>query len=126
MSATAAKNEVLHTNAGPIQVTEQGTLPTYGTVPFMEDGVTNIMSLAKLTDRYRVTFDSAVDNAFYVHTPQKTVRFPRTESNLYAHTPSKLKTQSVGTTGVAGSPVILVQILSIRSSSSWSSKRHSI
>ena len=105
----AAKNEVLHTNAGPIQVTEQGTLPTYGTVPFMEDGVTNIMSLAKLTDRYRVTFDSAVDNAFYVHTPQKTVRFPRTESNLYAHTPSKLKTQSVDTTGVAGSPVILVQ-----------------
>jgi len=58
------KTEHLATNAGDIQVQQQGTLPDYGTVPYHTSAVTNIMSLAQLTDKYRVTFDSDVDNAF--------------------------------------------------------------
>ena len=57
-----------------------------------EDALTNILSLAQTTDKYRVTFDSAKDNAFYVHTPKKTVRFGRTKANLYAHTPTRMAT----------------------------------
>ena len=53
--------------------------------------MTNIMSLGKLTDKYRVTFDSAVDKAFFVHTPEKTVRFGRNKTNLYTHTPTRLE-----------------------------------
>ena len=73
----------LQTNGGQVQVVQQGVLPNYGPVPFHEDAVTNLMSLAKLTDKHRVTFDSAVDNAFYVHAPNKTVRFGRNSSDLY-------------------------------------------
>ena len=69
---------------------EEGVLPNYGTVPFREDAMTNLMSLARVTDRYRVTFDSAKDNAFYVHTPNKVVRFGRNDANLYTHKPTSL------------------------------------
>ena len=88
------KSVSLTTNAGDITVDKVGTLPAYGEVPFHEDAVTNIFSLAKLVEKYRVTFDSDVDNAFYVHTPSKVVRFPKTESNLYAHKPSNAVSQS--------------------------------
>ena len=32
-------------------------------IPFTEDALTNIMLLAQATDKYRVTFNSAVDKA---------------------------------------------------------------
>ena len=80
----------MQTNAGDMDITKQGLLESYGTVPFNDQAMTNIMSLANCTDRYRVTFDSAIDNAFYVHTPQKVVRFGRNEANLYVHKPTQL------------------------------------
>ena len=91
--------ELVHTNAGTLNIDKQGTLPEYGVVPYQEDGLTNILSLAMLTDKYRVTFDSAKDNAFYVHTPKATVRFARNESNLYSHQPKMLRS-GVQTPGV--------------------------
>ena len=80
----------LQTNGGQVQVVEEGLLPGYGRVPYHSDAMTNLMSLAKLTDQYRVTFDSSVDNAFYVYTPDKTVRFGRNAANLYTHKPKGL------------------------------------
>ena len=82
----------LQTKGGPMQVETAGTLPDHGKVELSEDALTNILSLAQTTDKYRVTFDSAKDNAFYVHTPKKTVRFGRTKANLYAHTPTRMAT----------------------------------
>ena len=43
-----------------------------------------------MTNKFRVTFDGANDNAFHVHTPQKIVQFARNHSNLCVHKPSKL------------------------------------
>ena len=51
---------VIGTNAGTLQVDEQGTLNNYGAVPYSGEAMTNILSLGEMTDRYRVTFDSAV------------------------------------------------------------------
>ena len=62
---------LIGTNAGSLSVDEEGEWNTYGSVPFSADAVTNILSLGVVTDRYRVTMDSAVDNAFYVHTPKR-------------------------------------------------------
>ena len=71
---------IIGTNAGALQVDEQGTLNNYGTVPYSGDDMTNVLSLGEMTDRYRVlTFDSAVDNAFHVHLPNRVIRFPRNE-----------------------------------------------
>ena len=80
----------LSTNAGPLHVNKLGTLPAYGEVPFNRNAVTNIMSLAQAADKYKVTYDSSIDDAFYVHTPEKTVRFARNKSNLYVHKPKSL------------------------------------
>jgi hypothetical protein len=81
----AASTEQLHTNAGVISVQQEGTLPQFGKVPHHPEAVANIMSLALMTDKYRVTFDSAKDNAFVVHLPDRTVRFARNQNNLYTH-----------------------------------------
>jgi hypothetical protein len=87
----------LLTNGGSISSHQEGHLPGYGMVPFHAKAVTNIMSLGKLVDKYRVTYDSAQEDAFYVHTPERTVRFGRNESNLYTHTPQSLGVSSQAT-----------------------------
>ena len=84
------KPEYLQTNGGPIAIDQEGDLADFGTVPVNHKSLTNLLSLAATTDKYRVTFDSEKDNAFYVHTPRKVVRFGRNEANLYTHTPTQL------------------------------------
>ena len=81
---------IIGTNAGSLNIDQEGTLASYGKVPFSENAVTNIMSLALLSDKYTITMNTAVDNAIYVHTPQKVVRFGRDSTNVYSHTPTKL------------------------------------
>ena len=81
---------LIGTNAGSFSVNQQGDLKAYGTVPFSSDAVTNILSLGVITDKYRVTMDSAKDNAFHVHTPEKVVRFGRDHAKVYTHIPTKL------------------------------------
>ena len=79
---------IIGTNAGTLQVDEQGTLNNYGTVPHSDEAMTNVLSLGEMTDCHRVTFDSAVDNAFHVHLPNKVIRFPRNERKIHAHKPA--------------------------------------
>ena len=73
----AKKPETIHTNGGPIQIALEGTMHDFGTVNYDEASLTNLLSLGLLTEKYRVTMDSAKDNAFLVHTPKKVVRFAR-------------------------------------------------
>ena len=98
--------EHLATNAGEIQVREQGTLPDCGTVPYHPSAVTNVMSLAQLTDECPVTMDSRVDNAFLVHAPRKIVRFARNAANLYSHAPTALRRER-GVTPMPITPAII-------------------
>ena len=77
------KKEDLQTNGGPVIVHQQGALPDFGVVPHHRDALTNIVSLAPLTDTHRVAFDSAQENVFLVHTPRGIVRFARNASDLH-------------------------------------------
>ena len=78
----------MQTNAGVTTLDTQADVPGYGPVYLDPTHVTNIFGLANLVDTTdRVTFDSAVDDAFYVHNKQKISRFGRTECNLYAFKP---------------------------------------
>ena len=55
---------------------------------FDHDALANIMSMRTLIKHHRVTFDSAVCNAFFVHiTPELIIKFECTENGLYAYIP---------------------------------------
>ena len=49
------------------------------------DAITNILSLSNVKRKYRVTYDSSKENSFLVHTKDKIVIFPESDSGLYAH-----------------------------------------
>ena len=57
----------LSTNTGQKAITTVADVPDYGTVWFDYESITNIFSLADMSDKYRVTFDSANEQAFIVH-----------------------------------------------------------
>ena len=55
-------------------------------VYFYEKGLANIISLAKLRTKYRITFDSTNGNAFIVHNVNgKQMRFNQSPEGLYYH-----------------------------------------
>merc|ERR1712086_528409 len=54
-------------NAGLKTTNFRGHLSGYEWVWFYPDGIANIISLSRVKDKYRVTFDSATDNCFRVH-----------------------------------------------------------
>ena len=71
-------------NAGSTTTDLIGDLPGYGTVWYLPNGIANILSLANVTDNFRVTLDSSVDNAFRVHKTDGTVRrFEKASRGLY-------------------------------------------
>lgn len=59
-------------------------LPGYGWVWYYPDDIANILSLSRVKQRYRVTFDSAADNCFIVHKDDKKImRFKEAPRRLY-------------------------------------------
>jgi hypothetical protein len=75
----------IHCNAGQAVVTHIADLRGFGTVWFHPTGIANCLSLGKVSDEYRVTIDTAVTQAFFVHkTDGSTRRFDRMNCNLYA------------------------------------------
>ena len=79
------------TNGGDIRVTKEATLKNYGTVSFDKNIIANILSLKNLVKKYRVQFDSAYDNCFYVHTPDGIIRFESDSTGLYSYKPGKVE-----------------------------------
>jgi hypothetical protein len=78
-------------NAGLASTNMVGEYGGYGTVWFLEDGIANILSLARVSKKFRVTYDSSgTDNAFIVHKPDGTLRkFEEHVSGLFVHDISK-------------------------------------
>ena len=74
---------VLSTNAGSTTIDQVANVPKYGKVHFDKNAMTNIFSLALMEDKHRVTYDSAVESAFIVHTPSGKIKFKRGPQNLY-------------------------------------------
>ena len=49
--------------------------------------MTNIISLADIAKKYRVTMDTYKEKAINVHLPNKIVKFPQLKGGLYARKP---------------------------------------
>ena len=80
----AQKNMSIHCTAGVAKTNLVGDLPGYGTVWYHPDGIANILSLSKVKEKYRVTFDSDINNQFIVHRPDGTQRiFQQSSRGLY-------------------------------------------
>ena len=58
----------VNTNAGGFKVKQEGELPNYGRLPLDKEAMTNILSVGVMSDKYRITMDTAKENAFFVHT----------------------------------------------------------
>ena len=55
---------------------------------FNPESMTNIIAMKDMTDRFRVTMDSAVEKALFVHLPDKIVIFKQLKNNLYGMHPN--------------------------------------
>lgn len=79
---------MMHTNAGTKLIGLEGDVRGFGKVYYDPTDMANIFGLADMVTRYRVTFDSAVENAFHVHSDNGIIKFTRTPEGLYVYKPS--------------------------------------
>ena len=70
-------------NAGVKSTNLRGYLSGYGWVWYFPEGIANILSLSRVKDKFRVTFDSAADNCFHVHKPGSILKFKEASRRLY-------------------------------------------
>ena len=61
----------------------RGNLSGYGPVWYFPNGIANILSLSHVKEKFRVTYDSALDNTFYVHKTEKIIQFREAGRRLY-------------------------------------------
>ena len=73
----------LATNAGTRINTQKADVPDFGEVWYDNKAITNIFALKEMIKRYRVTYDSNVEDAFIIHLPHKVVKFRRSPNGLY-------------------------------------------
>ena len=80
----------LFSNGGFIDTNQKGKFGNFS-VWYNPRSLANILSLALVTEQYRVTLDTGVDNAFVVHVSEKhTIRFKRDKSGLYFFDTTKI------------------------------------
>ena len=82
-------NETLElgTNGGPMISSMKCEVPHLGIHWFNENSMTNIISLAHMAAKYKVTYDSGKEKAFLVHMPNKIVKFRQFSNGLYGMHP---------------------------------------
>jgi hypothetical protein len=74
----------VHCNAGTRRIHTVGDLPGYGTVWYDPDGISNILSMSRVIQKYRVSFDSEQGNTFFVTKPDGTTfEFIQSGAGLY-------------------------------------------
>jgi hypothetical protein len=64
---TIKGNLVIHCNARKATTNMVGEFDRYGTVWYHPDGIANVLLLAKVKNKYKVTYNSSNDNKFVVH-----------------------------------------------------------
>ena len=76
----------LVTNGGEITTNLTAIVPGFHRrVWFHDDAVTNILALHHVTEKHRVTYDSARDSAFHVHHDNGVIsKFEKTPNGLHA------------------------------------------
>ena len=90
----------LGTNGGVMVSQQKCDVPHLGTHWFNKASITNIISLAEMAKRYKVTYDSGKEKAFHVHMPNKIVKFGQMKNGLYGMNPKDddtfIKTNKAG------------------------------
>src|SRR5210317_875477 len=87
---------IMQTNAGDKELTTVGELPGLKSEVWIDPTCkVNVLSLSGLTDQYRVTFDSSVDDAFIVHNKNNMTRFGRTQEGFYGRNFEKKQINAV-------------------------------
>lgn len=76
------------TNAGVKTMDLKGEVIGLGDAWYDPGLMANIFGFAHMVDKYRVTYDSAKEDAFIVHSDTGVVKFSRTPEGLYAYKPS--------------------------------------
>ena len=74
-----------HCNAGTIIIRAKATLPRSGTVWFDNRCISNILSLSKAKNKYRVMHDNAEGNQFIMVMPGNKAVFNEIRNGLYYH-----------------------------------------
>jgi len=75
---------ILQTNAGNKPASHNVKVPNYGEFRIDVEGMANILSLAKMKDKYNITYDCPVEIAFNMHTANDIIKFHRTaQRKLY-------------------------------------------
>ena len=89
----------INCNAGKKTLDMIADMNGYGTVWFHKDGIANCLSLALISDMYRITLDTGIDQAFHIHRDNGTTRrFKRVSCNLYISDVSEKKEVMLVTT----------------------------
>jgi hypothetical protein len=95
----AGKSINIHCNAGTSIATQVGTIKNYGEVWFNPNAIANILSLARVKERYSVRYDSDEGNQFMVVQPHIQIVFPQSGSGLYYHDTTDRAVVMVNTVG---------------------------
>jgi len=97
----APKQLDMASNGGNIITMHEADMTKAGKVWFNKDAIANILSLGKLAEKYRITFDSAIENAFNIHTEEGIIKFHKNGANLYEHRPSVIKKETGNSRAIA-------------------------
>ena len=73
----------VHYNSGVKVVDRVGYLPGYGTFWYELTGIANILSMLRVTKKFRVIFDSEGGNFFRMVLPDREVKFQLSPNRLY-------------------------------------------
>ena len=78
----------LMTNGGSITIATKATVQGFGEVWYDPKAMANIFSFSELKMKHKITYDSADEDAFLIHLPNKIIRFNKTNEGLYAYRPN--------------------------------------
>ena len=82
---------------GSLVASQVGDLEGVGTVFYHPDSVANILSLAKLSNTHKITFNNSIENAFIVYGSRNAIRFIRSNHGLYYYDATKQPCKNDGT-----------------------------
>ena len=84
------KHVTVHSNGGVLKTNLRAYMKGKDNIEvwFCEDAITNILSLGKMTERFRVSYDSHKGGAFVVHKPDRQVFFKKHPDGLHYHDPA--------------------------------------
>ena len=73
----------IFTNAGKLTTTQKAYVKEWGDIGYNPKVITNIFFYTEMVARFRVTYDSDIEDAFKVHLTHKVITCERIPEGLY-------------------------------------------